>query len=349
MYRLLIADDEKLVRDGLAGFVDWESLGFRLEGLFEDGSDVLAYLEENEADVILADIRMYEVSGLELAARVKEMYPGMRTVIVSAHGDFDYFRQALQLGLFDYLLKPVKKEELISVMSRLRNALEAEDSQRSGVSAVSDSCRAIALTAADGGDVGVMLTEWMESIRHFPRAERMGMVERLLHETHHALEERGVELPTRFTPRLIMLELESIPGDALSEAICARMGELTSVGKPRQGRLDAVELIKAYVEEHISEDFSVDDIARSAYLSSGHLSREYKRATGENISNYIIRMRMSLAMQLLTGSGRSIQQICQDCGYRDISYFHKAFKKYTGQTPREWRQRASGQEVKPNG
>ena len=96
MYRLVIADDEFTIRNGLAQIVNWRELGFEVKGRFEDGSDVIAYLKTHEADVIFTDVEMYEVSGLEVAKWVAEHCPGVIVVVISGYKEFDYVKEALK-------------------------------------------------------------------------------------------------------------------------------------------------------------------------------------------------------------------------------------------------------------
>lgn len=120
MHKTIIVDDEWMIRDGLAGrLADLDAaLEIDCAGSFADGFEALAYLEDNEADILLTDIQMPGMDGLELVRAVKHKAPGMRIVLITGHAEFEYARQALQLGADDYLLKPIGRAQLRDVMER---------------------------------------------------------------------------------------------------------------------------------------------------------------------------------------------------------------------------------------
>ena len=115
MYRVIIADDEPLIRAGLYYRNDWNAMGFEVAALLEDGSDVLKLLEKERADVLLTDICMFQVSGLEAAGQIREKYPWMKVVLLSGYREFDYAREAMRCHVYEYLLKPIDYEKLRSV------------------------------------------------------------------------------------------------------------------------------------------------------------------------------------------------------------------------------------------
>ncbi len=126
MYSLLIADDEELVRRGLAETFDWESLGFRVTGTAKDGAEALNILGRDGADVVLADIRMPNLNGLDMAARIRIQSPKTRVVILSGYDDFEYARNAIEQDVFSYLLKPLKEERAAEVFKQLKKTLDLE-------------------------------------------------------------------------------------------------------------------------------------------------------------------------------------------------------------------------------
>ncbi|MFD0671400.1 response regulator [Cohnella sp. GCM10027633] len=124
MYRVLLVDDEYEVRSGLKIKIDWESLGFSVAGEAGDGREALALLEREPFDLIVTDIRMPIMSGLELLKQCAENRPDVRFVVLSGHDDFHYVKAAMQHGARDYLLKPVVRSELIHLLGKLRDELD---------------------------------------------------------------------------------------------------------------------------------------------------------------------------------------------------------------------------------
>lgn len=124
MYRVLIVDDDPMILDGLCARPEWGDMGFEVAGCAEDGREALEWLAHNRADLVVTDIVMCNMSGLELARTLWERGYPARVVLLSAHGEFDYARQGIAYGVAAYLLKPVRHEELLTVLNETASALE---------------------------------------------------------------------------------------------------------------------------------------------------------------------------------------------------------------------------------
>jgi Response regulator containing CheY-like receiver domain and AraC-type DNA-binding domain len=130
MYTLAIIDDEVELREGLAYHFPWESIGFRVSGVFGGAADALRDLEASPPDAVLADIRMPFVSGLDLVRSLRAR-SGDRTIycLLSAYRSFEYAQQAIELGVFHYLVKPTSFQEIREVFAKIKEILD----QREGV------------------------------------------------------------------------------------------------------------------------------------------------------------------------------------------------------------------------
>lgn len=124
MYKLIIADDEKRIRQGLKNIVDWESLGFEVSEMFSDGQDVIEYLDYMVPDVILTDIKMNHVSGLEVAKYVFEHQISCKVVLVSGYQEFELALQGIKYGAEDYLLKPTDVDRLEETFRKIKKELD---------------------------------------------------------------------------------------------------------------------------------------------------------------------------------------------------------------------------------
>ncbi|MBW4082432.1 response regulator [Paenibacillus sp. S150] len=137
MLRIVIVDDEVLIREGLARMISKESSRFLVTGTYADGKQLLDALPSRQIDVVITDIRMPHVDGLELIKRLKALQPQIRTLLMSGFVEFNYAREAIRSSAVDYLLKPINKEQLFEVLYRLdeeRKLLrEKEECQRSGL------------------------------------------------------------------------------------------------------------------------------------------------------------------------------------------------------------------------
>ena len=123
--KLIIVDDEPKIRKGLFKLLESQE-GFQVTGVFEDVRTALKALYELEADVIITDIKMPEVSGLELIRQIRERNLNIRIIILSGYSNFSYAQKAIELGVTRYLLKPTDPRELLSVLRELEQELYPE-------------------------------------------------------------------------------------------------------------------------------------------------------------------------------------------------------------------------------
>lgn len=130
MYQLVIVDDEYTIRTGMCNYIDWEAMGFSVAADFEDGKETIAYLEEHPADVVLTDIEMAEVSGLELARYIKERQLPCKVIILSGYREFEYARKAIEYGVEHYILKPIRMDELQGVFADVKGKLDESSRMR---------------------------------------------------------------------------------------------------------------------------------------------------------------------------------------------------------------------------
>lgn len=134
MVRVLVVDDEKIVREGIAEHTDWEGLGCELMGTASDGEEASRLAKLLRPGLIISDIRMPKLSGLEMLEELRRENSGIKVIFLTAHSDFHYAQRALKLGASDYILKPFSDGELENAVRRVlgRGSLvqEGEEERR---------------------------------------------------------------------------------------------------------------------------------------------------------------------------------------------------------------------------
>lgn len=130
MYKVFLADDEIVVREGIRSNFPWEKTDFVLAGEAPDGEMALSMLQDIKPDILITDIRMPFMDGLALCRAVSASMPWISIVILSGYDDFAYAREAISLGVKEYLLKPVSGEELLQVLNRLAERIREEKRQQ---------------------------------------------------------------------------------------------------------------------------------------------------------------------------------------------------------------------------
>ena len=129
MLKIFLAEDEVVVRETIKRMIPWEELGFELVGEAADGEMALPLLIRQQPDLLITDIKMPFMDGLTLARLAKKEIPGLKVVILSGYDDFNYAKQAIGIGVEDYLLKPITKNALIERLSEIRSRYEHEKTQ----------------------------------------------------------------------------------------------------------------------------------------------------------------------------------------------------------------------------
>jgi two-component system, response regulator YesN len=129
-YKVFLVEDEIVTREGIRDNVDWRSAGFEFCGEASDGEVALPLIEASKPDVLITDIKMPFMDGLQLSRIIREHMPWIKIIILSGHDEFDYAKAAIKIGVAEYLLKPVASEDLIEVLQKVALSLDQESKER---------------------------------------------------------------------------------------------------------------------------------------------------------------------------------------------------------------------------
>ena len=112
MFSVIVVDDEMMIRTSISAFINNCDVGFEVVGTFRDGSDAIKYLEENNVDLVISDIRMVQVSGIDLAQYIYENKPWTQVILLSGYADFEYAKAAIKYNDKEKITKPTDFEKL---------------------------------------------------------------------------------------------------------------------------------------------------------------------------------------------------------------------------------------------
>lgn len=133
MYRLIIADDEENIRNGMAHSLPWREWGYEVVALCASGQEVLDQMESARPDVVLSDIRMPGMDGVELMQRLSRDYPQVKIVILSGYSDFKYLNMSIRNHVAEYLLKPTDVDDFEETFRRLKASMDHERLRRAQI------------------------------------------------------------------------------------------------------------------------------------------------------------------------------------------------------------------------
>jgi len=129
-YKVFLVEDEIVTREGIRDNVDWVSAGFEFCGEAPDGEMALPLIEKNKPDILITDIKMPFMDGLQLSKIVREQMPWVKIIILSGHDEFEYAQAAVKLGVTEYLLKPISSNDLLKSLERIQFQLDKEKKER---------------------------------------------------------------------------------------------------------------------------------------------------------------------------------------------------------------------------
>lgn len=133
LYKVLIVDDEEEIRQGIIKKIDWETYGFKIVGDAENGEDALEKAEKLQPDIVMTDIKMPFMNGLELGEKLKDIMPSTKIIIFSGSDDFEYAKKAIKINALSYVLKPINSIELIEVLKNLKKQIDEEYDEKKNI------------------------------------------------------------------------------------------------------------------------------------------------------------------------------------------------------------------------
>lgn len=141
MYKLVLAEDEEDVREGVIGQIDWEGYGFEIVEQAENGREAADAIDRLLPDVVVTDIQMPFMNGLQLAEWIRSHHPNTKIIILTGYDEFEYAQKAIKLQIDEYILKPFSSQELIEVLLKVRATIEAEIAEKENVFVLSEHYR----------------------------------------------------------------------------------------------------------------------------------------------------------------------------------------------------------------
>lgn len=344
MINLIIADDDIKVRRGLVQLIDWESMGVKVVFVAKNGKEVAETLKNVSVDVVISDIRMPVMDGLELARYIKENSLDVSVILLSGYAEFEYAQEALNQGVRQYILKPLSREKL-NILSHMVIDIINEKKIRTNLirKMHSSHFRNEILDVLRSGNydgVDSLMELDSESMKNPPDVVRdyylflLSVVKDFVEENDFA------DILPHYTEK--MMELTAL--DAYV-SYAKNIFHEVMVGYEKRKSGNVVSNVKSYIEMfYDNEDLATASLSEYFSLSASYLSSLFKRETGVSITQYITDCRMENASKLLTTTNLPIHIIARKVGYPNIPYFNKVFKTYHGISPALYRTKGGGEQ-----
>ena len=256
MYQVYIVDDAVLTRKALVMTMPWDQWGCVVVGSADDGEKAFEDIREMEPDIVITDIRMVHVGGLELIGRCRAQGIRSHFIIISGYNEFEYAKAALRMEVLDYILKPIDDEELHGAVEK-------------AVQRIGESRAMMAEHREQDGESRSLLLEYDE-------------------KNINAYLRRALE----------------------------------------------------YVQANYGRELSIRDVASYLSISESYLAKLFKVELKITFLEYLTRVRMRRAMELMREKNMPIYEVAERVGYRDYRHFSATFKKLAGVGPKEFQMRS---------
>lgn len=357
MIRAVVADDEKIIREGIAECIDWDKLGITLAGCAKNGEEAMSAVRQAGADIVITDIRMPGMGGLEMAEQLEREEKPPFIILISGYSDFAYAQKAVKLKcVVDYVLKPLELEQLEAVLVKTRD--QVLERRHSIVLPPVESEEEAASTGARMAGMTAQLVRFISAGEEKESAERLEEIGRFWEEGRVSQGRRVRQCCE------ILASMESILAgyNRKLEDICGCAHPVEAVKSLPPGQLFAwmerasgscarliaetrnrsySALIKSALEEidrdYYRSQFTLQTLAETLMVSPNYLSAKFKEETGTGFVRCLNERRMERAKGLLADVSRKIYEVAAQCGIDDVRYFTRLFKEYAGVTPKEYR------------
>jgi len=360
MFKVLIVDDDRSVRYMLRRYRNWSNYGFRVEEEASDGKEALRKLSAGQIDLVITDIKMPGMDGIEFLTELKFRKWDVCSILLSTHSDFEYAKQGIRLGAFDFMTKPLDDNILSEALERAKNHLEEKNRQRIKAEEerrlIEDSLRLyypknqeerIAALILSGNPAALAEAETVF-------CELAKLLDQDLFKTAKLLETMLLNLSGEIFKEFSWLQ--KVEDTAFSNALLDT-GSLPSMKSEFLSRIRGlVEIINKYelyqresivrktcqyITDHVVEDINLELVSNAVHVSKDYLGKLFKQKTGTNFSDYLTKIKMEYAKHLLGTGEYKNYEVSEKLGYSNPDYFCRLFKNYTGYTPIQFRKRGA--------
>lgn len=363
--KILIVDDQERVLRAMEKLVDWGSLGISRVYTADSAAAAKKILNENPVDIMLTDIEMPGEDGISLQKWQAEEYPHILCVFLTSHADFSYAKEAIRNGAFDYILQPADIQEIEETIGRCIRHLEERNEILGGSHYNEEVPEELHMPNAESWgkwmvrkDSVLVKNQIVNLLRYAGREGYLteGYMQRIIRRfleacsiACYAQNKTLDDLFTRsFTYEKMLHSYASV--EELCRAVDFCIRQYHAIVREREGHeepdttRERIQDVLHYLDEHMDRMVSRREAAKYVFLNEDYFSRVFRKETGIGYKEYVIKQKMGYACRLLENTDMPVTMIASKAGYDNVTNFTQMFRKYTGETPTEYRKRLSGNE-----
>lgn len=339
MRKVLVVDDDKLVRKGLIAAMPWEKHGLAVVGEAGNGELALDFIRRNPIDLLVTDLAMPIMSGIELMRTVHKEFPHIGVVVLTFHQDFELIQEALRLGAIDYIAKvQLEVEQMDDVLARIMARIRQGEEHR------------VYPRHSSAPQLSELVERWtsLEWVVH----DRIfaDLLQTLLEAQYPAHTLESLFFTARHEWMRIVPEVQSVPVAGADSSNfrenwqafihAARQIMRAKLHKPAHSAEISISIIQVirYIHNNLGLEMRVKDVAKQANMSLSYFSQCFKEIVGLTFSDYLKELRITHAQALLVQTTNPIYWVAEKCGYPDDKYFSRVFREKVGVLPSKFRE-----------
>ncbi|MED4225309.1 response regulator [Neobacillus cucumis] len=373
VYKVLIADDEPLILKNLTQIIDWPALNCTVAGTAQNGHEALAILEKIQMDIILTDISMPGMTGIDLLKKIQTLPYKPITLLISGYDDFEYAREGIKNNALDYILKPIDYDELQECIERAVGQLDQQKRSESEYEKFQiyelmttektdpeipnkvGSYLAIALKSYEK-NLESIIQRLHDKLYVYRMSDEEVII--VLTSPHDSIKEYALDLAQQIISNVSQKCVVSIGEhvdclmdvkksvnharewlkfDAFTKSTIITDELIKQEYKPKHTAADQMDEAIAYIKNHFEQDLGMEQVAEKVGLSVSYFSHLFKQRTGVTFLEYLTNVRVDYACLFLQNLELKTYEIALKVGYTDQRYFSQVFKKKMKKTPSEYR------------
>jgi len=352
---MVIVDDDEIEREGMTNFIPWEKYGIEIVGSAWNGQEGYEVIHARKPDLVITDIKMPVMNGIELIRRVQEEKEEVLFVVLSGYGEYEYTSQAMELGIRHYVLKPCDEKRIVAVLEQAKKELEEERKKKALLERAIDRQKQEPFDRQeqepfDGQmDRKISQEEFRGICREIGHAAdlqtlllQISVLYAWLRICRYSEEE--ISSVGRWLVNDLEEEKSSGAGDGSQQEVsrCA-VAAMRRRGKLKLSREESrIENILIAVYSSIGDrNLGLHWLASEViFMNEEYLGRLFARNMSRKFSDFVSETRIEIAKRLLEHNpGLHISDLAECVGYsEDGQYFSRMFKKYTGKKPSDYRE-----------
>lgn len=344
MFRVLIVDDEPIIKKSITKLIQMEHSNFKIINTADNGKEALQIAEKELPDLVITDVRMPGMDGIQLIKKLSNLKKKMKVVMISGYDEFDYVQKALRFGAVDYILKPIKPSLFHEVIQKVEVLLHQDNLLKPETRDWLWKQKKVADELIEA-IWNVDFQSCKNQLRIFTESNEYKAME--LYTIKQFYKDLG-----RFINKEINSKLKSNSAefpylieqsDSIEEAyegLVAHIEQLCNLVQESRNWscFSKVGQAVLYIDNNFNKvDLTLQEVADDAGMSASYFSKQFKEEKGISFIHYLTKFRINRAQQLLKDLSLKTYEVADQVGYADYPHFAKTFKKYTGSSPKEYR------------